>query len=63
MRLRQREDQTSVQDSLSGGLALPEGLMVLAIVGIGYPANSKNGHPLASLLFDQVSYEQYGRCN
>jgi nitroreductase len=61
MRLRQREDQTSSQDYLSDILALPEGLMVLAIVGIGYPADRKNGHPLDSLHFDQVSYEQYGQ--
>jgi nitroreductase len=61
IRLRQREDQTSSQAYLSELLGLPEGLMVLAIVGIGYPADTKSGHPHASLRFDQVSFERFGQ--
>ena len=61
IRLRQREDQTSSQDYLASLLGLPAGLMVLAIVGIGYPAEGKTGHSRDSLCFDQVSYEQFGQ--
>ncbi len=61
IRLRQREDKTSSQDYLTDVLALPEGLTVLAIVGIGYPADSAKGHPFDSLHSDKVSYEQYGQ--
>jgi len=63
IRLRQREDATSAQAYLADLLGLPEGLMVLAIVGIGYPAASKNGHPQASLCFNQVSSERFGQRN
>ncbi len=61
IRLRQREDLTSSQHYLADLLGLPEGLMVLAIVGIGYPVESKSGHPQSSLCTNQVSYGQFGR--
>lgn len=61
IRLRQRQDQTSSQTYLADLLGLPAGLMVLAMVGIGYPTDAKGGHPHSSLCFDQVSYEQFGQ--
>jgi nitroreductase len=61
IRLRQREDGTSSQDYLTDLLGLPEGMRVLAIVGIGYPVDGKSGHPHSSLCFSQISYEQFGR--
>ena len=61
MRLREREDKTSSQAYLTDLLGLPEGLMVLAIIGIGYPVDTKSGHPQSSLCFDQVSYERFGQ--
>jgi len=60
IRLREREDKTSSQTFLADLLDLPEGLMVLAIIGIGYPMDNKTGHPLSSLCCNQVSYEQFG---
>ena len=62
-RLRQREDATSSQAYLTDLLSLPEGMMVLAIIGIGYPMDSKTGHPQASLCCNQVSYERFGQRN
>jgi len=61
IRLRQREDATSSQTYLADLLGLPEGMMVLAIVGIGYPVDSKSGHPHSSLCFNQVSSERFGQ--
>lgn len=61
IRLRQRMDGTSSQTYLSNLLGLPENMMVLAIVGIGYPVDSKSGHPRSSLCFHQVSYGRYGQ--
>ena len=61
IRLREREDNTSSQTYLADLLHLPEGLMVLAIIGIGYPEERKSGHPLSSLCSQQVSYEQFGQ--
>ncbi len=60
LRLRQREDGTTAQAFVSQLLGLPEGLQVLAMVGIGYPATIKEGHPVSSLCKAQVSFEQFG---
>lgn len=59
IRLRQLEDGTSSQAYLADLLGLPEHMMVLAIVGIGYPVDTKSGHPHASLCFNQVSYGRF----
>jgi len=61
IRLRRREDGSDSQVFLADLLGLPEGMMVLAIVGIGYPADTKSGHPHSSLPFNQVSFERFGR--
>ena len=61
IRLRQREDTTSSQTYLTDLLGLPEGLIVLAIIGIGYPMDPKSGHPHSSLCYNQVSFEQFGQ--
>ena len=61
IRLRQRGDGSDSQAFLADLLGLPEGMMVLAIVGIGHPADAKSGHPHSSLPFNQVSFERFGR--
>ncbi|MGI6656702.1 MAG: nitroreductase family protein [Desulfobulbus sp.] len=59
IRLRKRADQIDAQAYLGELLNLPAGMMVLAIIGIGYTTERKTGHPRSSLRFNQVSYEQY----
>ena len=61
IRLRERDDKTSSQTYLTELLRLPQGLMVLAIIGIGYPIEGKSGHPSSSLCCNQISYERYGQ--
>jgi Nitroreductase len=61
IRLRQRGDGSDSQAFLADLLGLPEGMMVLAIIGIGHPADTKSGHPRASLPFNQVSFERFGQ--
>ena len=61
IRLRQREDGGDSQAFLADLLDLPKGMMVLAIVGIGYPADRKSGHLTSSLCFNQVSYGRFGQ--
>jgi nitroreductase len=61
LRLREREDGTSSQEYMSGLLGLPEGMKVLAMVGIGHPSDTKKGHPSSSLCLSQISYEQFGQ--
>ena len=63
LRLRVREDGSSSQEYMSRLLGLPEGMMALAMVGIGYPLESKKGHPDSSLCSDQISFERFGQKN
>jgi nitroreductase len=60
IRLRRHDENTSSQAYLAELLDLPENMMVLAVVGIGYPMERKDGHPLASLSYDRISYERFG---
>lgn len=53
------QDQSS-SDFVRETLALPVGHEVVAIVGIGYPAESKPPHPRESLLYERVSSNRYG---
>jgi len=61
IRLREHDATTSAQDYVAGMLGLPPGMMVLAIVGIGHPADPKAGHRRESLPYGQVSRERFGR--
>jgi nitroreductase len=42
-------------------LNLPQQLEVLAIMAIGYPAEEKAPHPMASLKLEKIHYQRYGR--
>jgi nitroreductase len=59
-RLRDHDERQTAGDYVAGVLDLPAGLTVEAMVGIGYAAESKPGHPAPSLPYDKVSYERYG---
>ena len=61
IRRREHDAATSAQDYVAGLLGLPPGMMVLAIVGIGHPMETKAGHPREALPFAQVSRERFGR--
>ncbi|WP_028582748.1 nitroreductase family protein [Desulfogranum japonicum] len=61
IRKREHDTQRSAQEYLSEILGLDEQIMVEAIIGIGHPVEEKKGHDASSLLYGQVSYEQFGR--
>lgn len=61
VRLRDHDAQQSATDYVAGLLGLPEGMAVEAIVAVGYPSEDKKPHPAASLPYEQVSREHYGR--
>ena len=61
IRRREHDATTSAQDYVAGLLGLPPGMMVLAIIGIGHPVETKAGHPRGALPFAQVSRERFGR--
>ncbi len=61
MRLRSRDDGSSASDYISKILDLPEYIQVQAVIGIGHPAQEKDGHDAKTLLYDQVSYEKFSQ--
>jgi nitroreductase len=60
IRLRPHNEQCSAEDYIKELLALPVSHAVECVVGIGYAAEEKSGHPAAVLPFDQVHREKYG---
>lgn len=61
IRLRPHNEQSSAEDYIKELLALPANHAVECVVGIGYAAEEKPGHPAAVLPFDQVHREKYAR--
>jgi len=60
IRLRLNRDGRTAEDYLRPFIGLPERLRVLAIVGIGYPAESKTGHARESLEWGKLHLNQFG---
>jgi len=61
IRLRPHNEQRSAEDYIKELLALPASHAVECVVGIGYAAEEKPGHPAEALPFAQVHREKYGR--
>lgn len=61
IRLRPHNEQCRAEDYIKELLELPASHAVECIVGIGYAAEEKPGHPAEALPFDQVHREKYGR--
>ena len=58
IRLREHDAQQSAETYVADILNLKEGLVVEAMIAIGYPAEEKEGHPSSSLLVDRVSWKK-----
>ncbi len=61
IRLREHDEQMSAEKYVAETLGLKNGMVVEAIIAIGYPANESTGHPDATLLKDRISFERYGK--
>jgi nitroreductase len=61
VRLREHDAQRSAAEYIAEVIELDPAMDVEAMVGIGYPAETKAGHPTSSLPYDKVSFESYGR--
>lgn len=61
IRLREHDADRTAQDYVADLLGLKAGMVVEAIIAIGYPAETLPGHPRSSLLDEKVSFERYGR--
>ena len=60
IRLRQYDESVSASDYVADLLQLEDGMEVEAIVAIGYPAEEKQGHNKDTLLYERISYNQFG---
>lgn len=60
IRQRPHSSDRAAQDYVAELLALPPGLMVEAIVAVGYAAEGKPGHPAEDLLWRQVHRGRFG---
>ncbi len=60
IRMRDYDKQISSQDYLEKVLGLENNIAVEAIIGIGYSAEGRLGHPESSLLYERVHLEKFG---
>lgn len=61
IRLREHDSSKMAEEYISDLLGLQEGLVVEAIIAIGYPKEEKTGHAKDSLLYERVHYEKFGQ--
>lgn len=59
-RMRNFDESRTAGDRIQEILELPDGVEVLAILAIGYPAEEKPPHPASSLKVGKVHFERYG---
>ena len=60
IRLRQKGPDVSSEGFVKNLLGLPEGHAVCCVIGIGYSAENKTGHPAKSLPWERLHLEKYG---
>lgn len=60
IRRREHNSSMSAEHYVTELLGIKEGLVVEAIVAIGYKEEKKPGHNVAKLLRERVSFERYG---
>jgi nitroreductase len=61
IRKREHDNQKSAEAHVADVLGLTDGMVVQAIIAIGYPDKESMGHPDSSLLRDRVSFERFGK--
>lgn len=61
LRLRQRTDGQAAEDYIRPLIGVPENYRIPIIVGLGYPAKSKNGHPRNRLPWRKVHSGRFER--
>jgi len=59
IRKREHDAEKSAESHVADILGLKEGMVVQAIIAIGYPKKESSGHPESSLLRDRVSFERF----
>ncbi len=57
--MRDHNEEISAEQYLKELLDLPERYVVEAVIGIGYPGESKPGHPVESLDWDKIHINRF----
>lgn len=60
IRLREHDSSKMADEYIADLLGLRSGLVVEAVIAIGYPKEEKGGHAKESLLYERVHRERYG---
>jgi nitroreductase len=60
IRLREHDSGQMAEEYISDLLGLVKGMVVEAIIAIGYPKEEKDGHAKESLLYERVHLEKFG---
>ncbi len=60
VRMREHDGERMAEEYIAELLGLREGLVVEAMVAIGYAREEKPEHPKESFLYDRVHYDRYG---
>jgi nitroreductase len=61
VRLRTHDGERSAEEHIAEVLGLDPALAVEAMVAVGYPTETKTGHPTSSLPYEKVSFERHER--
>ena len=61
IRLREHDGSRMATDYIADLLGLEAGMVVEAVVAIGYAKELKSGHAKDSLLYERVHYERFGQ--
>jgi len=59
IRLRHHDRDSSAEDFVKNLLGVPADLVVECVVGLGYPAEQKDGHTMESLPFESVHHNTF----
>lgn len=63
IRNRQHSESKTSHAYVSELLEIPEGIQVVSIVAVGYPAETKAAHSKGELQFEKCFLDVYGRCH
>lgn len=61
IRKRPHDGGKSAEAFIRETLNIPERINIESIVAVGYPDEDKPGHPKDALLYDKISYNEYGK--
>ena len=59
IRLREHDSDSSAENYIHNLLNIPQNIRVASVIGVGYPAEEKSGHPADSLPFEKFHQNRF----